>query len=191
MIGAVVGVQPFGGEGLSGTGPKAGGPHFLRRLVRPGAAAAPDLATVVALPGPTGEANTLALKPRGRVACVAESEADLVAQARAAAATGNVALLPRTAAGERARAAVGAAGELADDVLAAAPDAVLVAGAADRVQALRVGVAARDGPLVPVVAAGPDGYDLWRLVSERTLTVNTTASGGNASLLSLAEEEPA
>jgi len=68
---------------------------------------------------------------------------------------------------------------------------VLVAGAADRVQALRVGVAARDGPLVPVVAAGPDGYDLWRLVSERTLTVNTTASGGNASLLSLAEEEPA
>ncbi len=32
MIGAVVGVQPFGGEGLSGTGPKAGGPDYLRRL---------------------------------------------------------------------------------------------------------------------------------------------------------------
>ncbi|MBB72196.1 MAG: bifunctional proline dehydrogenase/L-glutamate gamma-semialdehyde dehydrogenase [Legionellales bacterium] len=32
MIGAVVGVQPFGGEGLSGTGPKAGGPHYLFRL---------------------------------------------------------------------------------------------------------------------------------------------------------------
>lgn len=32
MIGAVVGVQPFGGEGLSGTGPKAGGPHYLPRL---------------------------------------------------------------------------------------------------------------------------------------------------------------
>ena len=31
MIGAVVGVQPFGGEGLSGTGPKAGGPHALLR----------------------------------------------------------------------------------------------------------------------------------------------------------------
>jgi RHH-type proline utilization regulon transcriptional repressor/proline dehydrogenase/delta 1-pyrroline-5-carboxylate dehydrogenase len=29
QIGAVVGVQPFGGEGLSGTGPKAGGPHYL------------------------------------------------------------------------------------------------------------------------------------------------------------------
>jgi RHH-type proline utilization regulon transcriptional repressor/proline dehydrogenase/delta 1-pyrroline-5-carboxylate dehydrogenase len=33
MIGAVVGVQPFGGEGLSGTGPKAGGPHYLDRFV--------------------------------------------------------------------------------------------------------------------------------------------------------------
>jgi RHH-type transcriptional regulator, proline utilization regulon repressor / proline dehydrogenase / delta 1-pyrroline-5-carboxylate dehydrogenase len=32
MIGAVVGVQPFGGEGLSGTGPKAGGPHYLPRF---------------------------------------------------------------------------------------------------------------------------------------------------------------
>ena len=32
MIGAVEGVQPFGGEGLSGTGPKAGGPHYLYRF---------------------------------------------------------------------------------------------------------------------------------------------------------------
>jgi len=32
MIGAVVGVQPFGGQGLSGTGPKAGGPHYMHRF---------------------------------------------------------------------------------------------------------------------------------------------------------------
>ena len=32
MIGAVVGAQPFGGEGLSGTGPKAGGPYYLHRF---------------------------------------------------------------------------------------------------------------------------------------------------------------
>jgi RHH-type proline utilization regulon transcriptional repressor/proline dehydrogenase/delta 1-pyrroline-5-carboxylate dehydrogenase len=32
QIGAVVGSQPFGGEGLSGTGPKAGGPHYLQRF---------------------------------------------------------------------------------------------------------------------------------------------------------------
>lgn len=34
QIGAVVGVQPFGGEGLSGTGPKAGGPHYLSALIK-------------------------------------------------------------------------------------------------------------------------------------------------------------
>ncbi|HZH26676.1 MAG TPA: bifunctional proline dehydrogenase/L-glutamate gamma-semialdehyde dehydrogenase PutA [Azospirillaceae bacterium] len=34
MIGAVVGVQPFGGNGLSGTGPKAGGPHYLPRFAK-------------------------------------------------------------------------------------------------------------------------------------------------------------
>jgi RHH-type transcriptional regulator, proline utilization regulon repressor / proline dehydrogenase / delta 1-pyrroline-5-carboxylate dehydrogenase len=32
MIGAVVGTQPFGGSGLSGTGPKAGGPDYLKRF---------------------------------------------------------------------------------------------------------------------------------------------------------------
>src|SRR5262245_22762346 len=40
QIGAVVGSQPFGGEGLSGTGPKAGGPHYLRRFRRTEAATA-------------------------------------------------------------------------------------------------------------------------------------------------------
>ena len=39
QIGAVVGVQPFGGEGLSGTGPKAGGPHYLHRFAVERAAA--------------------------------------------------------------------------------------------------------------------------------------------------------
>jgi RHH-type transcriptional regulator, proline utilization regulon repressor / proline dehydrogenase / delta 1-pyrroline-5-carboxylate dehydrogenase len=36
IVGAVVGVQPFGGEGLSGTGPKAGGPLYLLRLLPSG-----------------------------------------------------------------------------------------------------------------------------------------------------------
>ena len=38
QIGAIVGVQPFGGEGLSGTGPKAGGPHYLLQLTKSPAA---------------------------------------------------------------------------------------------------------------------------------------------------------
>ena len=52
IIGAVVGVQPFGGERLSGTGPKAGGPHYLWRLVRETRPpAAVDAGSGIALPG--------------------------------------------------------------------------------------------------------------------------------------------
>ena len=54
MIGAVVGVQPFGGHGLSGTGPKAGGPHYLLRFATEqtmtvNTAAAGGNATLIAL----------------------------------------------------------------------------------------------------------------------------------------------
>ncbi|MBX3634434.1 MAG: trifunctional transcriptional regulator/proline dehydrogenase/L-glutamate gamma-semialdehyde dehydrogenase [Rubrivivax sp.] len=49
VIGAVVGVQPFGGMGLSGTGPKAGGPLALQRLLQPGADAATALRSLSAL----------------------------------------------------------------------------------------------------------------------------------------------
>jgi RHH-type proline utilization regulon transcriptional repressor/proline dehydrogenase/delta 1-pyrroline-5-carboxylate dehydrogenase len=48
IVGAVVGAQPFGGEGLSGTGPKAGGPLYLHRLLRQG--------PLPALPGVRNEA---------------------------------------------------------------------------------------------------------------------------------------
>ncbi len=63
MIGAVVGVQPFGGEGLSGTGPKAGGPLYLKRLQRNAAnpmpadampASRPALAALQAFAGARG-----------------------------------------------------------------------------------------------------------------------------------------
>ncbi len=105
MIGAVVGVQPFGGHGLSGTGPKAGGPLYVRRLVR--GAAAPMPAARIVLPGPTGEANTLELSPRGVVACIADDVNTLIAQARAARAAGNTPLWLRTPASLAARDRVG------------------------------------------------------------------------------------
>ncbi|HET9975851.1 MAG TPA: L-glutamate gamma-semialdehyde dehydrogenase, partial [Burkholderiaceae bacterium] len=56
MIGAVVGVQPFGGEGLSGTGPKAGGPFYLARFAASGEAAAPSDADVALGSAPAPDA---------------------------------------------------------------------------------------------------------------------------------------
>ena len=192
MIGAVVGVQPFGGEGLSGTGPKAGGPRYLRRLVRAArTTAAPAHPEPVVLPGPTGESNTLYVRPRERVACIAAAEADLLAQARFAVELGSIAIVPQGAAGDRVRGALGARCEVAADPLAARPDAVLFAGDASAAAALRRTLADQAGPLVPLVVARDGGYDADRLLVERTVTVNTTASGGNASLLSLDEAEPA
>jgi len=188
IVGAVVGVQPFGGDRMSGTGPKAGGPHYLERLVKGAPPPLPaDVNEGVTLPGPTGETNTLYLRPRGRVACVAETESALIAQARAAVATGNVALLAASALGDRVRRTVGDGCELVPDLLDAGPDAVMFAGDADAAHALRRKLAALPGAIIPLVVAGAGGYDTSRLVCERTITINTTASGGNASLLSLAE----
>ena len=186
IIGAVVGVQPFGGEALSGTGPKAGGPHYVWRLVRE--TRPPHAGEPVTLPGPTGETNTLLLRPRGRIACLASTEAELTTQARLATQLGNTALLTASAMAERVSAEIGRQCVTVADPLAAAPDAVLFAGSDDDIAALREKLAAQEGPLVPVIVARDGVYDAARLVSERTVTINTTASGGNASLLSLAEE---
>lgn len=57
MVGAVVGVQPFGGEGLSGTGPKAGGPLYLYRLL----SSRPDDALVNTLAHQDGEQQQMLL----------------------------------------------------------------------------------------------------------------------------------
>jgi len=188
IVGAVVGVQPFGGDRLSGTGPKAGGPHYLPRLVKGAPPSLPaDVNAGTTLPGPTGETNTLYLRPRGRVACIADTEGALTEQARAATATGNVALLAASALGERVRKTVGGRCELVPDPLAAEPDAVLFAGAQVAAQEMRRKLAALPGAIVPLIVAGTGGYDALRLVCERTITINTTASGGNASLLSLTE----
>jgi RHH-type transcriptional regulator, proline utilization regulon repressor / proline dehydrogenase / delta 1-pyrroline-5-carboxylate dehydrogenase len=188
IVGAVVGVQPFGGEGLSGTGPKAGGPHYLWRLVRETPMPPrPDAISGVPLPGPTGETNMLYLRPRGRVACVADTGDALFAQAQAAIAEGNVAVLGDTTIARDVCRRIEGPCELVPDPITAAPDAVLFAGAPETARALRRRLAAMDGPLVPLINARDGRYDEMRLTCERTVTINTTASGGNASLLSLSE----
>ena len=189
MIGAVVGVQPFGGDGLSGTGPKAGGPHYLPRLVRDGPRAPPpEIGVPVTLPGPTGETNTLSLRPRGRVACIAEGDEALLAQLRLVAATGNIAIVAKGAERERIVSRTGARCEFAAEPLATAPDAVLFAGHEDLARKVKRSLAAQVGAIVPLLRVDAEHRgDPLRLLREVTVSINTTASGGNASLLSLAE----
>jgi RHH-type proline utilization regulon transcriptional repressor/proline dehydrogenase/delta 1-pyrroline-5-carboxylate dehydrogenase len=230
MIGAVVGVQPFGGHGLSGTGPKAGGPLYLRRLLsacppepplpptRPPAEAAlflswlggedPEAAAAAArqvaasrlgldivLPGAVGEENRYALHPRGVVLCVAASRRGLLLQIAACLSTGNVA---RVAASPEAMAVLSSlpAG-LAARVLAAGDgavagcDAVLFEGDSAALRPLLREIAGAEGPIRPVLALATEDVAAGRiyppdmLLAERSLSVNTAAAGGNASLMSL------
>jgi RHH-type proline utilization regulon transcriptional repressor/proline dehydrogenase/delta 1-pyrroline-5-carboxylate dehydrogenase len=224
IVGAVVGVQPFGGEGKSGTGPKAGGPLYLKRLQRNAVTMAKhehrtlpaldaltvwaksnkqeraaalaeqysrstQLGSTTVLPGPTGERNTLSLAPRGTIVCAAATVEGLLNQLAAVLATGNVAVL----AGDTVKL-------LPANLPAAVKDRVHVAAELDKFEGefqialveaslssgLRVSLAARDGALVGLIDTTEDGaIPLWRLLAERALCVNTTAAGGNASLMTL------
>jgi len=144
----------------------------------------------ISLPGPTGEANTLEFHPRGVVACIAADERGLFAQAKAALASGNTVLLLRDPLSVRiGKSMSGERITFADELDPAAIDAVLLD--VDRNDARRVrGVfAAAPGKIVPIVVPDAHGnYDRARLVVERTVTVNTSAAGGNAALLSLDED---
>jgi RHH-type transcriptional regulator, proline utilization regulon repressor / proline dehydrogenase / delta 1-pyrroline-5-carboxylate dehydrogenase len=229
IVGAVVGVQPFGGEGKSGTGPKAGGPFYLYRLTRAAWRPTLDLVHVdavlpglealsgalsdwgldaaalsaareqmtcarllspllsrVNLPGPTGEANSLGFAPRGRVACIAPTQQELIRQLIAALGCGNRVRLEAGAKASLLAARMPDWVDVVDDVVdGAGLDAVLFAGEPEAGAILRRRLADRDGALVPLIEAGEGGYELHRLVVERALSVNTTAAGGNASLMSM------
>jgi RHH-type proline utilization regulon transcriptional repressor/proline dehydrogenase/delta 1-pyrroline-5-carboxylate dehydrogenase len=242
MVGAVVGVQPFGGEGLSGTGPKAGGPMYLYRLLanRPANALGVTLArqdaqlpvdaqvkavltqplealatwaekrpelralcqqygelaqagTQRVLPGPTGERNTWTLMPRERVLCVADNEQDALIQLAAALATGCEVLWPedglhRDLAKQLPKAVTARIHFAKADVLTSQPfDAVIYHGDSDQLRELCEQVAARSGAIVSVqgFARGEDNLQLERLYVERSLSVNTAAAGGNASLMTI------
>ncbi len=217
VIGAIVGVQPFGGRGLSGTGPKAGGPLYLGRLVRraPVFAArggrvsvavhdfadwldaqgkaelarkarryadASALGAELELAGPVGERNLYALHPRGVVVLHAVSEDGLFEQMAAVLATGNRGVvrgmslpggLPESVARRFAGDAQGAS-------------VALVEGGSEEVRTVLAEVAALDGPIVTVHAADAGAPLAWNcdwLLEEVSTSINTTAAGGNASLM--------
>jgi RHH-type proline utilization regulon transcriptional repressor/proline dehydrogenase/delta 1-pyrroline-5-carboxylate dehydrogenase len=222
QIGAVVGSQPFGGESLSGTGPKAGGPHYLPRFSRPLNVARPSKAVnalsglsigfaIAAidkvraafgkarpmpkrqpLPGPTGESNVLEVHPRGVVLCLGPDEPSARRQAELALRRGNAAVVVAPGA-TRIAIDLGVDGAViggVDKRLAPAAieaglmvDAICHFGDDEALRPFRTALARREGPIVPLVASEADEE---RLVIERHICIDTTASGGNAELLARA-----
>jgi RHH-type proline utilization regulon transcriptional repressor/proline dehydrogenase/delta 1-pyrroline-5-carboxylate dehydrogenase len=159
QIGAVVGSQPFGGEGLSGTGPKAGGPLYLTKFTQSnGARAAAD---VQEMPGPTGETNRLSTFPRASFLCLGP---DQDTQIKAIAEAGGVA--------QR--------GTVEDVETATDIAGILWWGDAETARMLRRKLADRDGPILQLITEAPRPCDT---LTERHVCIDTTASGGNAALL--------
>jgi RHH-type proline utilization regulon transcriptional repressor/proline dehydrogenase/delta 1-pyrroline-5-carboxylate dehydrogenase len=169
QIGAIVGSQPFGGEGLSGTGPKAGGPHYLRRFTHaPAGSPLPSgpAATVQEMPGPTGESNRLRHAPRAPLLCLGPGRDKAEAQRAAVLALGGSAQVQDMTVAELSEAS-GFSG-------------VIFWGADDEARAIAEALAAREGPILPLITDMPDAGHVFL---ERHLCVDTTASGGNAQLL--------
>ena len=238
QIGAIVGSQPFGGEGLSGTGPKAGGPQYVRRFMKTalpqslkaaqaasvttaqlqaalkqvdpkgwvvsaerveklqslfGAVPLPLAAVPEEMPGPTGEINRLSCCARGVILCLGPDKASALAQAGLALSQGNAAVVIAPEMDRELRAAaaagmpvVGIDGLLQPEALISTRGFQAVASAADlqTLRAYRVALAQREGALLPLITEqnAPE-----RFVIERHLCVDTTAAGGNASLIAASE----
>lgn len=231
VIGAVVGSQPFGGRGLSGTGPKAGGFFYLNRLVH--VAPEPELPSVgvvdpvvaefadwlkngghhddseharslgsqsrlgldMELPGPVGEKNRYSFHPRGLILAMPETDKGLYRQLAAAFATGNcVAIFIRQGMAEMINSMpekVKARIKVIDTLENNEPFAgALIEGEADRVMQIQKQIARLNGPLVLTQAMSRadldhSGYCLNWLLEEVSLSVNTAAAGGNASLMAI------
>ncbi|MEL7099950.1 MAG: bifunctional proline dehydrogenase/L-glutamate gamma-semialdehyde dehydrogenase PutA [Pseudomonadota bacterium] len=182
QIGAIVGSQPFGGTGLSGTGPKAGGPHYVPRFSAP--ATAPKAGTwdspaplpkhdtpftqiaEETLPGPTGESNRLSLWSGRPVLCLGPGADTARAQAEAVRALGGY--------------AVEATGEVAPNALQTGPDWKAVLYWGDDPAPYEAALAARPGPIIHLLRTQPDAA---HVLTERHICIDTTASGGNAALL--------
>ncbi len=185
QIGAIVGSQPFGGEGLSGTGPKAGGPHYMARFCAPDrqtsaeawessmtdlpaatGTAAP--AKTTSLPGPTGESNRLTTSARPPLLCLGPGAETAAAQKDAVLALGGTAI---EANGQfdlhRLEFVEGFSG-------------VLWWGDEDTARRIEQSLAKRQGPILPLIPGRPDRA---RVLAERHVCVDTTAAGGNAALL--------
>lgn len=189
QIGAVVGSQPFGGEGMSGTGPKAGGPHYLPRFTAPVAgtstgtwanvASLPTLQKHLAtdmpagnapvdLPGPTGESNRHSTAPKGPILCMGPGADAAAAQVNAVTSLGGI--------------GIAADGSVPSEALTTLPDlgGVIWWGDADTGRAYEMALSQRTGPITALITAHPDTA---QVLHERHVCIDTTAAGGNAALL--------
>ncbi|WWO96497.1 MAG: trifunctional transcriptional regulator/proline dehydrogenase/L-glutamate gamma-semialdehyde dehydrogenase [Candidatus Dasytiphilus stammeri] len=246
IVGAVVGVQPFGGEGLSGTGPKAGGPLYLYRLLStyPEDAVSLQIAdyekqhsslikrtkshlfysqqifkswvtthvsylakicqkfeklsecgTTLLLQGPTGEDNTYSLLPRKGILCLAFNQQDIFIQLAAVMSTGGRVVWLQDeihqkiyqALPQEVKNIINFTPNIFSDIILF--DTVLYHGDLKQMCEVCVKIARINQQIIPVYgyASGDSRIFLERLLLERSVSINTSAAGGNAHLITINE----
>ena len=188
QIGAVVGTQPFGGEGLSGTGPKAGGPNYLSRFVKLPEKHSNDVwdkpcdldslrdrlsemsnrqqIRIDEMPGPTGELNQLRYIQRGPVLCLGPGRQGVEDQIEHVEKLGGI--------------AIGVDGWLEPLELSKLQNISAVIWWGDHTRDYLIALTRRSGPIVTLITEEPD---LTFVIHERHICIDTTAAGGNAKLL--------
>ncbi len=202
QIGAIVGSQPFGGEGLSGTGPKAGGPNYIKQFVRnplPHHLVVSglnitqsavqnqldqlpktdhDTLETLDLPGPTGESNRLSIFPKGTILCLGPRVTDAKAQQKIAQSMGcsTLCIVPN---GDFSGSV---SGFLQRDILTHLTgfDAVALWSTPDDLSLAKRALSQRQGAIIPLITTS-EMKDMC--IHERHICIDTTAAGGNASLL--------
>lgn len=166
-------------------------------ILKTAASIARDIELPTDLPGPTGEANSLRLRGRGVIACLGPDSACFAAQAARALGTGNAIVADEALSGDLARAIAEAGGPaglvegmplggaIPETVISDARLAAIAIDAdADGRARLRRLLAAREGARAPLLTSSDSAA---RYANERTVTVNTTAAGGDVQLLALPE----
>jgi RHH-type proline utilization regulon transcriptional repressor/proline dehydrogenase/delta 1-pyrroline-5-carboxylate dehydrogenase len=175
-------------------------------------ARAEELGQTLELQGPTGESNTLVLEPRGVVVCLIEpgaAEQDMAVPVLAALLAGNTTLIAAPAPSSRVEelrmrlveagfpaaalavlAGTGVTG-IGELIRKGAISAVATGGCGKLSIPASRALAQRDGAVLPLLEAEdlPGRHYLARFCYEKSITVNTTASGGNAELMAQGESE--
>ena len=144
---------------------------------------------ITEMPGPTGESNRLSTHARGLVLCLGPSRDAALEQAISALSVGNTVVIVAPGITDALELFIkqklpvaGFDGELTAEVLYSVNgyDAVLTQVETVTLQSYREALAKREGVLIPLIT---EANDAERLVIERHLCIDTTAAGGNASLI--------
>ncbi|WP_232368840.1 trifunctional transcriptional regulator/proline dehydrogenase/L-glutamate gamma-semialdehyde dehydrogenase [Providencia rettgeri] len=145
------------------------------------------------LPGPTGEKNTYTLRPRGTILCLSDNERDCLTQLSAVLASGCQTLWENSelhqklfkSLPEKVRKTISFTKDWQNTVEPI--EGVIYHGDCDQLKHVCEAVAKRKGPIISVQGfeRGETNLLIERLVHERSLSVNTAAAGGNASLMTI------